>query len=171
MAKAELQIKGIEALKERLRKRKEVFKNALGVQLMQLGEAVVIHAKQNKGYKDRTANLKNSISYALFLDGKQITKSIGEGYNATYKDEHNKEHNNQYTKEEVMQMRSNALEEYAQKQGVVATSGYSLIIVAGMSYGKYVEDKGYNVLHLSKYYMKDEMRRIFNEVIERIKGE
>ena len=158
MAKAELQIKGIEALKERLKKREEVFKNALGVQLMQLGEAVVIHAKQNKGYKDRTANLKNSISYALFLDGELVQSVTGA---IPHPEEV------QGGQKEV----DNVLSTFSNQSGVVASKGYTIIVVAGMNYGKYVEDKGYNVLHLSKYYMKDEMRRIFNEVIERIKGE
>ena len=158
MAKAELQIKGIEALKERLKKREEVFKNALGVQLMQLGEAVVTHAKHNKGYKDRTANLKNSISYALFLDGELVQSVTGA---IPHPEEV------QGGQKEV----DNALSTFSNQSGVVASKGYTIVVVAGMNYGKYVEDKGYNVLHLSKYYMKDEMRRIFNEVIERIKGE
>lgn len=164
MAKIELKVKGIEALQKRLLQKKEMVQNRLNMELLQLAEEAVTYSKDNKGYKDRTANLKNSISFALYHDGKQITKSIGEGYNATYKDEHNKEQNNPYTKGEVMQMRSNALEEYAQKQGVVATSGYSLIIVAGMSYGKYVEDKGYNVLYLTKNFLHEEMKKIFESI-------
>lgn len=154
MAKAEIQIKGIEALKQRLMEKKQAVENVLDLLLAQLGEEAVTYSKDNKGYKDRTANLKNSISFALYHDGKQITKSIGEGYNATYKDEHNKEQNNPYTKGEVMQMRSNALEEYAAKPGVVAPKGYTIIVVAGMVYGKYVEDKGYNVLYLTKHFLR-----------------
>ena len=62
-----------------------------------------------------------------------------------------------------------ALSEYAQQEGVIAPKGYTLIIVAGMNYGKYVEDKGYNVLHLTRYYLRDEMKKIFEEVISMIK--
>lgn len=145
-----------------------MIENRLNTELLQLAEEAVVFSKNNKGYKDRTANLKNSISFALYHDGKQITKSIGEGYNATYKDEHNKKQNNPHTKGEVMQMRSNALEEYAQKQGVVATSGYSLIIVAGMSYGKYVEDKGHNVLYLTRHFLHEEMKKIIENIKEDI---
>ena len=66
--------------------------------------------------------------------------------------------------------RSGAIcDEYAQKEGVVAPKGYSLVIVAGMNYGKYVEDKDYNVLHLTKYFLRDEMKKIFEEVAEMIK--
>nr|DAG42057.1 MAG TPA: hypothetical protein [Caudoviricetes sp.] len=66
---------------------------------------------------------------------------------------------------------SAALSEYALKEGVVAPKGYSLVIVAGMNYGKYVEDKGYNVLHLTKYFLREEMKKIFDEVTEMIKSD
>ncbi|WP_288684382.1 hypothetical protein [uncultured Eubacterium sp.] len=168
MAKIEIKVKGIEALQKRLLQKKEMVQNRLNMELLQLAEEAVIYSKDNKGYKDRTANLKNSISFALYHDGKQITKSIGEGYNATYKDEHNKIQNNPRTKGDVMQMRSNALEEYARKQGVVATSGYSLIIVAGMSYAKHVEDKGHNVLYLTRHFLYEEMKKIFENIKEDI---
>ena len=54
---------------------------------------------------------------------------------------------------------------------MVAPKGYSLVIVAGMNYGKYVEDKGYNVLHLTKYFLRKEMKKIFEEVAEMIKSD
>lgn len=169
MAKVSIKIEGIEALKKKLMEKKRVVDNALNMALPELGEKAVTFSKDNKGYKDRTANLKNSISFALYHDGKQITKSIGEGYNATYKDEHNKIQNNPYTKGEVMQMRSNVLEEYASKPGVVAPKGYTIIVVAGMVYGKYVEDKGYNVLYLTKQFLRDGMKDIYNMIFKLIK--
>ena len=124
---------------------------------MQLAEEAVTYSKENKGYQDRTANLKNSISFALYLDGQLIPSAVGKIPKA----------------EEAVGGQegvSAALDEYAQKEGVVAPKGYSLVIVAGMNYGKYVEDKGYNVLHLTKYFLRDEMKKIFNEVTEMIKS-
>lgn len=155
MAKASLQIKGIEELKRKLQERKEIFVKALGTQLAQLGEQCITYSKDNKGYKDRTANLKNSISYALYLDGELVTSVIGQLPNPD--DAKQGQHGVQ-----------SALENFAQ-QGNVAPSGYTIIVVAGMEYGKYVEDKGYNVLHLTKYYLRDEMEKIFKEVVERIR--
>lgn len=169
MAKVTIKIKGIEALKKKLMEKKQAVDNALKTALPELGEKAVVFSKDNKGYMDRTANLKNSISFAVFHDGKQITKSIGEGYNVTYKDEHNKEQKNPYTKGEVMQMRSSALDEYALKPGIVAPKGYTIIVVAGMVYGKYVEDKGYNVLYLTKNFLKEGMKDIFDTILEEIK--
>ena len=156
MANVKLQIRGREALQQKLNEKREQLIKALNVRLMQLAEEAVTYSKDNKGYQDRTANLKNSISFALYLDGEIVTSKIGAIPKA----------------EEVVGGQDavvEALQNYAQQEGVVAPKGYSLIIVAGMNYGKYVEDKGYNVLHLTKYYLRSEMKKIFEEVIEMIK--
>lgn len=155
MANMKLQIKGVEALKERLNKKKELFVASLGTELMQLGEAAVTHAKNNKGYQDRTGNLKNSISYALFLDGELVQSVIGDIPHPE-------------KTEEGQEGVEEALTAFAGQSGFVASKGYTIIVVAGMNYGKHVEDKGYNVLHLTKYFLKDEMVEIFNEAIKRI---
>lgn len=157
MANVKLQIRGREALQQKLNEKREQLIKFLNVRLMQLAEEAVVYSKDNKGYQDRTANLKNSISFALYLDGEIVTSKIG----AIPKAE--EAVGGQDAVEE-------ALQNYAQQEGVVAPKGYSLIIVAGMNYGKYVEDKGYNVLHLTKYYLRSEMKKIFEEVIEMIKG-
>ena len=157
MANVKLQIRGREALQQKLNEKREQLIKALNVRLMQLAEEAVTYSKDNKGYQDRTANLKNSISFALYLDGEIVVSKIGAIPKA----------------EEVVGGQDavgEALQNYAQQEGVVASKGYSLIIVAGMNYGKYVEDKGYNVLHLTKYYLRSEMKKIFEEVIEMIKG-
>jgi hypothetical protein len=158
MAKVELQIKGREALQKRLNEKRQQIISYLNMRLMQLAEEAVIYSKENKGYQDRTANLKNSISYALYLDGQLITLAVGKIP---------KEEEAEGGQEGV----SAALNEYAQKEGVVAPKGYSLVIVAGMNYGKYVEDKGYNVLHLTKYFLREEMKKVFEEVAEMIKSD
>ena len=157
MANVKLQIRGREALQQKLNEKRQQLIKALNVRLMQLAEEAVTYSKDNKGYQDRTANLKNSISFALYLDGEIVVSKIGAIPKA----------------EEVVGGQDavgEALQNYAQQEGVVAPKGYSLIIVAGMNYGKYVEDKGYNVLHLTKYYLRSEMKKIFEEVIEMIKG-
>ena len=157
MANVKLQIRGREALQQKLNEKREQLIKALNVRLMQLAEEAVTYSKDNKGYQDRTANLKNSISFALYLDGEIVVSKIGAIPKA----------------EEVVGGQDavgEALQNYTKQDGVVAPKGYSLIIVAGMNYGKYVEDKGYNVLHLTKYYLRSEMKKIFEEVIEMIKG-
>lgn len=127
------------------------------MKILQLAEEAVTHAKQNKGYSDRTANLKNSISFALYYDGELVTQQIGQ---IPKPDEAPSGHQG---------VESN-LEAFAHSEGVVRPKGYSLIIVAGMEYGAYVEHRGYNVLHLTKYFLHDEMRKILEETIEDVKN-
>lgn len=158
MAKVELQLKGREALQRRLNEKREKLIIYLNMRLAQLAEEAVTYSKDNKGYQDRTANLKNSISFALYLDGVEITSQVGKIPKADEAE----------GGQEAVQ---SALSQYAQKEGVIAPKGYSLIIVAGMNYGKYVEDKGYNVLYLTRYFLRDEMKKILEEVIETIKNE
>lgn len=155
MAKVDIKIQGLKALQERLNAKREAIVNGLNYELSQLAESAVIYSKDNKGYKDRTANLKNSISYALYFDGELVKLNEGK----IPKPDQSKEGQKQV---------SDALEEYANQEGVVASKGFSLLVVAGMSYGKYVEDKGYNVLFLTKYFLRREMEAIFKRVIERI---
>ncbi len=156
MAIANIQARGLEALQKRLMQRKEVFKTALQTRLLQLAEQCVTYSKDNKGYADRTANLKNSISYALFCDGELVGSHAGQIP---------KPQDAEAGQDGVQ----SALDEYA-RNGVVAQKGYTIIIVAGMRYGAHVEAKGYNVLHLTKYYLRDEMKKILEEVIEQIKN-
>ena len=155
--KAEFKVEGVKRLQERLFERQQALRKVLDMKLLQLAEEAVTHAKQNKGYRDRTANLKNSISFALFYDGQLITQQAGQIPNP---EEAPKGHRD---------VASN-LEQFCQEEGVVRPSGYSLIVVAGMEYGAHVEHKGYNVLHLTKYFLHDEMKKILEETIEEIKN-
>lgn len=156
MVRAELKIKGIEALKQRLLEKKQAVDNMLNMALPELGEKAVTFSKDNKGYQDHTANLKNSISFAVFFDGKLVNTVIG------------KIPEPDKIKGGQAQVQ-NALEEYASKPGVVAPKGYTIIVVAGMVYGKYVEDKGYNVLYLTKQFLRDGMKDIYNMIFKLLK--
>lgn len=156
MAKVDIQIKGVEALKKRLMEKKQAVDNVLSMMLSELGEKAVTFSKDNKGYKDRTANLKNSISFAVFCDGKLINKVIG---NIPEPDK---------VKGGQSQV-DNILEEYASKDGVVAPKGYTIIVVAGMSYAKHVEDKGYNVLYLTRHYLHNGMKDICQMISDSLK--
>ena len=153
---AEFKVSGLEALQRKLEERKEAMKRTLDMKILQLAEEAVTHAKQNKGYRDRTANLKNSISFALFYDGELVTKNEGKIP--------------QPSKANGDQSQVSAsLDAFSQQNGVVRPKGYSLIVVAGMRYGAAVEHKGYNVLYLTRYFMRDEMRKILEETIKEIR--
>lgn len=151
MASAQLRLNGLKALQQRLKQARDNLQTALEIKLLYLGEEAATHAKLHKGYKDHTANLKNSISYALYLDGKPVTMEVGKVDSA----------------EAQAEVQKN-LQAYAEAH--VEPKGYSLIVVAGMNYGRYVEDKGYNVLHLTRFFMQDELKKIVLETIEDVKN-
>ena len=153
MAKANIKIEGLEALQMKLLARHNLARNVLNQRLKELAEKAIIYSKDHKGYLDHTSNLKNSISFALYYDGEPITKFIGK---IPQPNEHPK------GQAQVEQ----ALDTYAKKIDVENTKGYVVTIVAGMDYAKYVEDKGYNVLYLTKYFMRDEMKLIIDELKE-----
>ena len=136
---------------------RESVDNRLAMELRQAGEEAVTFSKENKGYHDRTANLKNSISYALFKDGELLEQYIG---NIPKPDE---------DAGGQAQVADN-LARYATQEGVVKPQGYTLIVVAGMNYGKYVEDKGYNVLYLTQNYLREELKKVINGIINDIVG-
>ena len=86
--------------------------------LNRIGVEAVNWARQNGNYTDRTSNLRNSVDYAIFKDGK------------LYFDYGN------LTSEQVSYI-TNEIEK---------VNGYTLVIYAGMYYGIYVEARGYTVL-------------------------
>lgn len=156
MARLDIKLKGIEALQKKLLDMKQAVETRLDMELRQLGEEAVTHAKENKGYKDRTANLKNSISYALYKDGELVQSVAG---NIPQPDA---------TVEGQSQVEDNLMR-YATEDGVVAAQGYTLIVVAGMNYGKYVQDKGYNVLSLTGNWLREQMQQMLKEILEHAK--
>lgn len=97
--------------------------------LQYVGEQAVTYARSipdpdhgGKGFKDRTANLRSSIGYAVYYDGRQITGS--------YKG----------TPEGTSQGQKLA------DQAAKRTRGFALVVTAGMYYAVYVESKGRDVL-------------------------
>lgn len=153
MANAEIKVKGLDALRFKLLARADNARNYLDQRLLQLAEEAVTYSKDHKGYKDRTANLKNSISFALFYDGEPVLRHEG----LIPKPEESPNGQRQVSKN---------LDTYAQEVGAESKKGYYLVIVAGMNYGKYVEDKGYNVLYLTKFFLRDEIMKIIEECKE-----
>jgi len=148
MASVSIKVQGLKALQDKLREARNQVDTVLNIRLLRLGEECQTHAKEHKGYRDRTANLKNSISFALYKDGQPVVMNIGN-----------------VLPDAQAQCDSNVsqfLGEHAVPQG------YTLMIVAGMNYGRYVEDKGYNVLNTTRYYMRDRLKETIEEVIKSV---
>lgn len=149
--KFSLDTNGIEQLREKIAKRYEEIALTLATALKQVGEEAVTYSKDNKEYRDHTSNLKNSISYVLYFDGQPVYEYIGviPDPSATPKGQ-------AVVKESI--------DTYAERIGVSSMKGFTLILVAGMEYGKYVEDKGYNVLHLTERFLQKEILSALEEM-------
>jgi len=101
-------------------------KNALLLKLRYVGEECIRDARLRGSYTDRTGNLRSSISYVIFADGKVNQRS---------------------TPEIVKEGTDGATigMEYAE-QLAQETPGIGIVVVAGMNYAMYVQRRGYNVL-------------------------
>lgn len=85
-------------------------------------------------YKDVTANLRNSIGYYIFFDGKSVFQNPVSGEYAGPKTE------GRLSKSEIEGINTEAIRD------IVNPRGFQLIAVAGMNYASHVESKGYNVI-------------------------
>lgn len=109
--------------------------------LLYLGEQCRNNAIENKGYMDRTANLKSSIGYIVVANGKVISREF-ETYAATA------------TKGELTG------EALARKIAEGYPTGFALIVVAGMNYAAHVESTGRNVLRSAEVFAEAELPRM-----------
>lgn len=100
------------------------------------------HAKDNAGYNDITGNLKNSIGGVVLKDGVPVKFSgFGSGEGAVT------------GKSYINSLISN----YG--------SGFVILIVAGMEYATYVENKHeLNVLKKSELLLPDEIKKMFRRI-------
>lgn len=97
--------------------------------LCRIGEEVVTLAKMippERGFTDRTGNLRSSIGYVVCKDGQPINVAF-----EAVKGGHVGVHTGQ-------KLAMNVAKKYPE--------GYTLIVVAGMDYAVYVESKGRDVL-------------------------
>lgn len=90
--------------------------------LHRIGQESINWARDNGSYTDRTGNLRNSIGYIIFKDGRE------------------------YDFQGQSQARSNKDIVVSLVQNEIPQQGYALVTFAGMEYGIYVEARGYVVL-------------------------
>lgn len=92
-----------------------------------VGESCIREARENGSYMDQTGNLRSSIGYAVVVDGQivqtKISAQVMNGVDG---------------KGAATAFLSRLSSEYP--------SGIYLIVVAGMNYASYVEERGKNVL-------------------------
>jgi hypothetical protein len=139
---------GVDELKRKLALIAEQQRNRADDAVLDVLQAeandLIAHARTSGAYTDRTGNLRSSIGACIYFNGtlqRQIFNTDGTTAGRA--------------------QAVSALEQYAIDHPTeISTSGYTLVIVAGMNYARYVEAKGYNVLHLSVVKGQKDVQRI-----------
>lgn len=120
--------------------------------------SAVIAAKQNtfsdKLYTDRTNNLRSSIGFVIYKDGKLVSSYFSQSGTGI--------EDNGSTGIEVGFAEA---EDEAKKNN---TKGYICILVAGMGYARSVESKGYDVISGSWLHFEDMFKREFQVLQEQV---
>jgi len=114
-------------------------------ELQVIGEKVVNEVRINGSYKDQTGNLRSSTGYKIAVNGSIVS---GGGF-AVVK-----------SGNEGMTGGEKFAEELASKE----KNGVSLIIVAGMHYARYVQARGYNVLHSGRLLAKELVKELLEDI-------
>ena len=120
--------------------------------LTRVGEEAVKLAKMippERGFKDRTGNLRSSIGYVVLVDGKPVNVAF-----AAVKGGHAGVNEGQRL---ALQVGSK-------------TEGYALVVVAGMNYAFHVESKGRDVLTSAEKFAEKEVAKHLADLVTNIKN-
>ncbi len=112
----------------------------------------------SQGFHDVTGNLRSSMGYVLFEDGKPIDElyEVVSGINDS---------GESYSGDEgVKKGKDYALEKGRETKGVTG------VVTAGMPYAKYVEAKGRDVLTSAENYAKRRVTELGEEIAEDIRS-
>ena len=115
-------------------------------ELLSKGEYLCQHAQNNGDYKDVTGTLRSSFAFRMYDNGKIVADHFANNIST-----------DKPQTEDPQMLAVDALEENSP-----AGNGISIVLVAGAKYSKFVEDKGYNVMHLTI----EEAKKIIEEIIQ-----
>lgn len=130
-------------LRADIKKRVKAIHQGFLEELEMIGEEFVKNARENGNYKDQTGNLRNSIGYVLFENGKPIRENIQQTVPSKGGDK------NAATIARMMARK------VAQKHG---TRGLLLVCIAGMDYAAAVESRGFDVISSSTIIAKNDLK-------------
>ncbi len=135
----------------------EIMKELCGTIAHRFKEAVA-QAQELNTYKDQTAALRNSIGCIVYLNGELFYSSFGSSpVGSVAQGKANKSAEGQSTGEALAKQ---IAEEEHLSEGIVA------VLVAGMKYAKFVEDKGFDVLTGSTLRIQDDLDERLQITIE-----
>lgn len=109
-------------------------------------ELVRVKIKNQGGYDNHTGNLRSSTGYIIYHDGKIVYRNFKESPEGTDK----KTGLATGIKEANATLRE--------------TQGWGIVLVSGMVYAGWVENKGYDVLTGARIGYEDELQQAFNEI-------
>lgn len=121
------------------------------------------------GYNDHTGNLRSSIGFAIFHNGKMVEDG---GYKfveptpppkTTKTGKPSKAKPPQIDPGKGIEAAKDAIERFGQDASIPLV-GWALVMVAGMSYATYVEAKGYNVLSLTEVELNAKIDQLKKEL-------
>lgn len=128
-----------------LKEAENVRAKAIAV-LQNAGEKCINDARLKGSYTDRTSNLRSSTGYIILEDGEPIFESSFEAVSETA--------------HEGPDAGRSLAKEVAQKY----PTGLVLIIVAGMSYAEYVQNRGYNVLSSAERIAEEVIPKLLSQI-------
>lgn len=121
--------------------------------LCHVGEEAVKLAKEippERGFTDQTGNLRSSMGYIVFKDGKPVQvafKQVKDGSNGI---------------QEGLKLAQSVGQKYAE--------GYALVVVAGMNYAVHVESKGRDVLTSAEKYAEKAIAKELADMVTNVKN-
>lgn len=121
--------------------------------LCRIGEEAVSMAKtipEERGFTDRTGNLRSSMGYVVLKDGKPL--------------------NINFEAVKGGNIGAQEGERLAVQVGGSYTEGYTLVVVAGMKYAVYVESKGRDVLTSAEKFAEKRIAKELADLVTNIKG-
>lgn len=111
-----------------------------------VGEKAVAYARSLNTYMDQTGNLRSSVGYAIYHDGRLIERNfkqtLGGSQGVTEGEKH--------------------------AASKVPSKGFALIVVAGMDYALAVQTRGYDVLDGAEIEAEKELDKYMRLVTEQI---
>ena len=125
---------------------------AILIQLRVLGEKCVNHARQidkTIGFEDQTGNLRSSLGYVIYLNG----KPVGENFEEVRGGNEGLEKGRKLAKE--------IAGDYPR--------GFLLVVVAGMEYAVYVEANNRDVLTSAEHLAEKKLPEMLKQIDDKIK--
>lgn len=117
--------------------------------LQRIGEEAIAYARSINTYTDQTGNLRSSIGYLIYKNGREISKVFSESERGTDKKTGVKE-GADFAKE------------------IISHQGYALVVVAGMNYAYLVQSKGYDVLDGAESLAEKELKKGLQKIKDQI---